>query len=280
MIEDPDLSLHAFLFIKRNLIFPNQKLIVGHSYRGGSSLITRVLFNSFGLNKFVKKSRLTPRRFRDVVYNHRLHKALSETRFQSFLQDPSFTRVKFTRCPYRRAVSSYLYIMGKEQQITGNITGLLKADFPSRKPEENIHLSFYEFLRLLGTLDLEVYSSNNHYSQQFLYGEKEIFHYDFYYRLEDFEQAIQDLNQKRNLQIKMELSSEQSKLQRHHLKFRDDIDECVAEWPFQELHKPSDQQALFPHYRFFYNEKTRAMVERLYAKDLQHYRYSFTPDSW
>jgi hypothetical protein len=68
MIQDPDLSLHALLFIKRNLIFPKKKLIIGHSYRGGSSLITRLFFDAFDLSKFVQKSGLASRRFRDLHY--------------------------------------------------------------------------------------------------------------------------------------------------------------------------------------------------------------------
>ena len=42
-----------------------------------------------------------------------------------------------------------------------------------------------------------------------------------------------------------------------------------------EIDLPKTNSGLREHYRFYYNKKTRAMVEKIYKKDLQLFGYSF-----
>ena len=72
-----------------------------------------------------------------------------------------------------------------------------------------------------------------------------------------------------------------SDLARHHLSFRDDINEFVDQWEYLKLiHLPESGQMKLPQYKYFYSKKSKALVEQLYADDIKAYNYKFTQRQW
>ena len=137
--------------------------MVGHSFRGGSSLITRLLFKQFGIDT----GPLTAREFRAEIFNKRLLENITEAELIEVLKSPEFLRIKFVRCPYRRAVSSYLYTMGKELEGPSARVRPLRTTSPRLMAiKRPIFVSFVEFLTYLSTINLEAFSCDNHFAMQ------------------------------------------------------------------------------------------------------------------
>lgn len=273
-----DLTPHLEILVRRNLIFRDKNFVFGHSYRGGSSLITRILFACYNIDT----QGLHSEKYRDEIYNPMLLKDVTSEEMLSIIKSREFTRIKFVRCPYRRAVSSYLYCMGKEMEgDTARIRPLRTTDPRLQGREAPIYISFRQFLIYLSKINLEAYSCDNHFAKQFLYFENKLMHYDYICKIENLSTELPLINTHFSLGVEANLDDEMNKLSAHHLQFRNDINEYVDEWVYPKLiHLPETGQMQFPHYKYFYSPKTKAMVDKLYSDDLANYKYSFRPNKW
>ena len=283
MNADELFQLHCRLLLRRNLIFPDRKLMLGHSFRGGSSLVTRIFFKAYGMEDEIRDSGYVHRGYRDFVYNPRLMKGMSAERLSEMMKSPTYTRIKFVRCPYRRAVSSYLYSMGKEMQGADARIRPIRTDIPQfRDKPESIYMSFHQFLSVLDKLSpLEPHMRDNHYAQQLVYFENTMMRYDEICRLENLSELLPELNRRHGLDIDADIEPIQRSLASHHLSFRDDVSTYVDRISYPELFiSGPDGNALFPNYKYFYSPMSRRLVEKIFAKDLECYGYEFTPREW
>ena len=113
-----------------------------------------------------------------------------------------------------------------------------------------------------------------------MYYENELFRYDRICKLEQLDEELEVINTSFGLNIENQRAVS-SNLTAHNLSFRSDIDEPVAEWGYRRLISQNDKgQLRFPHYRFFYTTKSKALVKKLYMSDLKVYGYRFTPSEW
>ena len=272
-----DLTPPLEVLVRRNLIFRDKQFLFGHSYRGGSSLVTRILFKCFN----VDTRGVRPEKYRDEVYNPQLLQDISESEMLSILKSPQFTRIKFVRCPYRRAVSSYLYCMGKEMEGESARIRPLRSTDKRLQGGAPIFISFLQFLHYLSKIDLEAYACDNHFAKQFLYFENKLMRYDYICKMENLGTELPLLNQHFSFAAESGFEDEKRSLSSHHLQFRSDVNECVDEWNYLKLiHLPEHGQMKLPHYKYFYSPRTKALVDRLYKDDISNYGYSFTPKRW
>lgn len=170
---------------------------------------------------------------------------------------------KLVRNPYHRAVSSFLVLSGNgpvAQREWGKIREFFYKDKNIKKG-----ISFKQFLYYVLEVGSDIRGMDGHFSQQYVDGEED-FITDYLY-LEKFIEMISIVEKKYGL-VKSPLASiiESD----HHFSpsmvpMDDFSDTIITEGFFSD--------GTFPHYRSFYNDETKSLIEQVFKKDFEVYDY-------
>ncbi|UOQ48616.1 sulfotransferase family protein [Gracilibacillus caseinilyticus] len=161
---------------------------------------------------------------------------------------------KLVRNPYRRAVSSFLSMIGNEQ--------IRESVFPG----VNTGISFKQFLHQVKRLGVSGDKIDLHIAEQYEEGEE--YFIDRYLKLEDFNEQIPLIEKQFNLAV-----SPLSEITRspHHMKQK--MKE-TKEIHFSDVPITIKDLDNIPKYDQFYDEETEHLVADLYAKDFKRFGYA------
>ncbi len=227
----------------RPLVDHQRKVLLALTPRAGCTICTQMFFREMGLLDEALRYDPWVHKYRIEVYNEK-------TSFcGSVLTDPEYFRMKVVRDPYRRAVSSYRFVMQRHSLLTpGDLSG-----------EE---LTFRGFLSFLETQDLA--AADVHYGLQ-----KDCFERkrpDVYQRIIKIESLAEDIAEvNRLLGTRYDPSDLKSP---HHACYDASIRELAVD------QKWSDIKDSLPHYSFFYDESAARQVRDLYRVDFETYHYA------
>ena len=174
---------------------------------------------------------------------HEYHYKIFKKRQKNF-KDNDVRYIQFTVSPYRRAVSSYVH--------------LIKYIIPEKKNTQNLkNISFYDFLILIKNNCLE---KNEHYKLQTFHNYKNL---DIeYFKMEEIEDNYKLLKDKYNLNYKHFSSN-------HYIK-KTDFKEFCGYTNYNDL-----VGKIPKHYKYFYNDKIRELVEEIYGIDIKNFNYTW-----
>ncbi|WP_176345120.1 sulfotransferase family 2 domain-containing protein [Priestia aryabhattai] len=160
---------------------------------------------------------------------------------------------KLVRNPYKRAVSSFLATLGNES-IMNQVA-----------PNKNGGLSFKEFLYHVKNIGVSKDLINNHIAQQYIEGEELLI--ENYVKLEDFSDSMRNIESKYKLLNSPILSLTRSS---HHVSHRMQNKGGFADikMTIEVFNNP------MPTYESFYDDETKNLVENLFAKDFEKYKYN------
>lgn len=227
----------------RPLVDDQKKVLLALTPRAGCTICTQMFFREMGLLDEALRYDPWVHEYRIDIYN-------KKTPFRrSVLTDSEYFRMKIVRDPYRRAVSSYRFVMQR-----GSL--LVPGDLSGKE------LTFRGFLSFLETLDLAV--SDVHYGLQkdsFERNLPEVYHRII--KIESLAEEIAEVN--KILGTRYDPSGLKSP---HHAFYDTGIRESAAD------KKWSDIKNRLPPYTFFYDEDTALQVRSLYREDFETYRYA------
>ena len=172
--------------------------------------------------------------------------------------------IQFTVSPYRRVVSSYLHL-SKHNLLKKNIdeedlklNKLCKNKFQRKIKEQDIvNISFYDFLVLIKNYSLK---QNIHFKLQTFHKYKNL---DIeYFKMEKIEDNYKLLKDKYNLNYKNFSSN-------HYIK-KNDCKEFCGYTNYNDL-----KENIPKHYKYFYNDKIRDLVEEIYGIDIKNLNYTW-----
>lgn len=225
------------------LIIPHKKILIDWKEKSGCTTIVKMIFQYLGIlddalkyDKWVHKYRM------DVYYNN-FGRVNSNNIENGKFKD--YYKIKFVRNPYSRAISSYLHVMN-------NLDTFEKFKFGD--------ISFHDFLCKIK----DIKNPNVHWQKQSRRIEK--FKKDFFFKIikiENIDNEILVLNKKFELNLIYDKNSN------HHVKKSDNID-------FVGYTKYSLIKNRIPKYIYFYNNKIRDLVTKIYSEDLKIYNYTFS----
>jgi hypothetical protein len=226
-------------------------LILFWTPKSGCTTFNKWFFFQIGLLEKVNEVKNgKPHSYRSFVY--RKEPEYSQQLTANLLETKKDT-YKLVRNPYRRAVSSFLHTISH--------TWLLRV-FNS---DVNKGLSFKQFLYHLKSLGSDIYQLDRHIAPQYIEGEERFIKNYIY--LENFTNQIRKIEEKYGL-----LSSPLSQLSNssHHFSNRMVFEGDYAEKILtKELYKGK-----FPTYKSFYNKETKKLVEEIFKKDFEVYKYN------
>lgn len=227
----------------RPLVDPQRKVVLALTPRAGCTICTQMFFREMGLLDEALRYDPWVHKYRIEVYNEK------NPFSGSVLTDPGYFRMKVVRDPYRRAVSSYRFVMQRHSLLV-----------PEDLAEEE--LTFRGFLNFLETQDLS--AADVHYGLQ-----KDCFERkmpDVYHRIIKIESLAEDIAEvNRFLGTRYDPTGLKSP---HHACYDAGIMQFAADQKWRDI-KDS-----LPHYSFFYDESAARQVRALYREDFETYRYA------
>ena len=224
------------------LILPKNKLLIDWKEKSGCTTIVKMVFKYLGILNEALKYDDWIHKYRMNVYYNNYGKVNSFNIQKGEFKD--FSKIKFVRNPYSRAVSSYLHVMN-------NLTSYEKYNFRD--------ISFHNFLIKIK----DIKNPNVHWQKQSRRIEK--FNKNFFdkiIKIENIEDEINDIN------IKYNLNFIYKKDGKHHTKKSDGIN-FVGNSIYSKIKNN------IPEYIYFYNNKIKNLVEIIYFDDLKIYNYTF-----
>ncbi|UOQ84881.1 sulfotransferase family 2 domain-containing protein [Gracilibacillus salinarum] len=161
---------------------------------------------------------------------------------------------KLVRDPYKRAVSSFLSMIGNDQ--------ICQSVFP----EVSTGISFKQFLYRVKQIGISNDKIDHHIAEQYIDGEEHFI--DRYIKLEEFNQQITLIEKQFNL-----TASPLSEITRspHHIK---QITKETKGIHFSDVPITIKDFNNIPKYDQFYDEEAKQLVASLYAKDFQTFGYT------
>ena len=206
------------------LYHEKEDIMVLWQAKSGCTMVKKMFFHHEGiLDEILKKHNW----IHDFNYSEYYIKTLNE----------NTKIIQFVRCPFERAVSSYIHV---------NRTQL-------KKFFKKDNLTFREFI-----YNIKDVTPNDHYGKQltpYKYDKIKI------YKIEELN--IEELNKKYNLNYKFHTSS-------HYVKRTNLNNSFSGDKRWEDIKDFIPQK-----YTFFYDEEIKNIVEELYKDDLKTFNYSY-----
>lgn len=227
---------------ERCILDAENKIIMIFTPRAACTLACNIFFEHMDLRETFDKS----------VWIHKYRQAYRPWANDHIFSSPEFTKIKFIRNPYKRAVSSYLYAM---------------IDYPQERK-----FSFYGFIKCLkvGAFCSDIlYHCLSQYSPIY---EK---YTDHYVRVEYIEDDLKCIDKEYSTEFVK--AYHKINVEEHNVSHKDsknkEIQEFIGQTSYNDLLKKFNN----PHadYKYYYNDEVRAMVEKVYAQDCERYGYEF-----
>jgi len=236
------------------LVDSQNRFILFITAKAGCTFATKWFFEQQGLLDEALKYRKWIHAYRIQVYYktpgymQNLNTALSKRA----------RKVKLVRCPFQRAVSSYLHCI-RNKNRHGDI-----SPFLGRSVDHINTFTFEEFVEFLSSIDIS--TCNPHYRKQTW--EHEVSNRLKFYRVIKLEDSIEGFSN-----IEKELELEQTDLlqlstSNHHIKKEEGkVGYCG------NIYFTKDIKSI-QHYSNFYNDSTMEKITQIYDDDFNHYDYS------
>lgn len=222
-----------------DLIDHKNKLIMGWTPKAGCTTSVMMFFEHMGLLEESLKIDGWSHTYREQIFKHQ-YPCYKENLFE-----PSYRLFKVVRCPYARAVSSFIH---------SSKFGLCPAG-----------LSFTSFLQWVKE-EKHIEESASHYLPQITgFEDVEKGQYRII-KIEQFEQDVLKMNKEWGCSFNPYQKIIQSD---HYIEKNVALTGNYSKVPFPELPVP------FPRYSFFYGDKEQIAVQRYYDLDLLYYGYKF-----
>lgn len=228
------------------LIIPKNKLLIDWKEKSGCTTIIKMVFRYLGILDDALNYNDWVHKYRMEVFYKKYNKVnslnISEGDYKNF------SKIKFVRNPYTRAVSSYLHVMDNLEKYKN----IYKNAFSD--------MSFFNFLKKIK----DIKKPNGHWQKQSRRIEKQnINFFDKIIKIEEIEKEIEEVNKIYNTSFIYNRNSS------HHTKKSDNID-------FVGNIKYSIIKNNIPDYIYFYNNKIKNMVDIIYGDDIKIYKYKFS----
>lgn len=217
----------------------NPKLIVDWTPRAGCTIVWKTLLRNYGLLDKAMKFNPWVHNYRSAVYT-----PFHQTSLKQFLSN-DYYKIKFVRCPYHRAVSSYI-IAVDAFKFKGSFEDFLQTLMnPAQRPKNFCKdpASFFYHAKVQ-------HSSLDDYMDKII-------------KIEDSQDALVEVNLR--LGLNLDLSKESSE---HHTAYIK-CDSYVGDKPFYGHQSPYG----WPVYYCFYSQKTLDLVQAIYRDDIESYDY-------
>lgn len=214
--------------------------VVDWTAKAGCTAVISMLFKKLGVLERAQKYHETGwiHYYREEVINK-----TNKSTFTQMLTDPNLYKIKFVRCPYRRAVSSYIHACKHPK---------LRAKLPG-----DGDISFIYFLNLLHTKAL---SYDPHWCLQTKQLELNNNIFDKIIPLEDLPKQLDT--------IRNHIDLEPVLYNKHHVKYDDNIHNYVGRVKWSNINH-------IPAPRYFYCNESKELVDYIYKHDITNYNYKY-----
>lgn len=257
--DERKLNYHNCLL--NNFLKCNKNNVIFYIHpKAGSVNITKRIFNHLGILEIAEK------------YNKWIH----AYRFNIFIKDNSVTldllknnkykKIKFVRNPYDRAVSIFIGIFRTvvESYEYNNHLYIDKLNHQIQDLIKSNKYNFITFLTLIDKLYESIYDA--HIREQWSELDS-IIKYDEIIKIENIDQKLDYLREKYNINLAIQKKDTYSY---HHNKTNSNNTSLYTTIVLN--HNNLDD---IPSYRYFYNDTTRGLVEKIYKNDILNYGYKF-----
>lgn len=236
------------------LVDMQDRFILYFSSKAGCTFAAKWFFEQQGLLDAAIK-------YDKWIHRYRIHVYYKMPSYRHDLKSVLSKRVKaikLVRCPYQRAVSSYLHCVRNKKRHDE------LSPFLNRIIDNDNTFTFEEFVEFLSSIDIK--TCNLHYRRQTW--ELETCKNLKFYRVIKLENSIEEF---RN--IEKELGLIETNLLRlstsnHHIKKQGEISSYCGDVYFNSSIKS------IQHYSDFYNESTMDKIAQIYDEDFRNYGYS------
>ena len=230
------------------LIDRDKKIIMDWSAKTGCTVAVKLFFRHMGLLEDALSYHLWVHEYRMKVFNLQHHIYIED------LKNPEFYKFKIVRNPYARVVSSYIHMMRHP---------IMQRPLKRKLLTFSADVSFRQFVKFLGKIDLSYWDCDPHYSLQKKFYESEI-SFDRIIKLENLIPEIDQLNRDKNFNFDLTgLTSD------HHINKNDGIKTNISSKKWSEI---ADN---IPNYEFFYTDELIKKVGELYKADIEAYKYTY-----
>lgn len=249
----PNISLD--FFYGRTILDEKHKLILVFTPRAGCTLACSIFFQHMEVYQNI------PNKLREMYNNPEngplfLHKYRVTHRpvcTQNKFKNSKYTKIKFVRNPYYRAVSSYLFSMHR---------------FPNIRK-----MSFLDFLQELKPGSILPKNASSHSKLQFDNITEE--YIDHIVKIENLESDLTEIDQKYKTKLLLayqKLNSDDITVS-HKSNKNNEIKNFIGNLSYDELISRFGNP--IANYKYYYNQDSKALVENIYIQDIQEYGYDF-----
>ncbi|MBL0340317.1 MAG: sulfotransferase family 2 domain-containing protein [Bacteroidetes bacterium] len=230
-----------------SLIDSKNKIIMDWSPKAGCTILTKMFFRHMGLLEEALQ-------YNPWVHEYRMHVfSKNHPISREDFKNKEFYKFKVVRNPFHRVVSGYIHTMEYETMHEPVKKALWRW---------NADVSFKSFVKYLSKTDL--HTCDPHYALQKKGFEYELTDcYDEIIRLENLNDAINDLNERKN--FRFDLSGITSG---HHHKKNRDLDKNFSQVRWSHF------KDNIPVYQQFYTPQLAEKVFDLYRDDFMSYGYT------
>ena len=236
------------MFVKKNECFhtiPNKNLVIIWTPRAACTNVITMYFQEIGLLDKIKslyykqKNQISL----PVHWYYGQHKKNMLKFEKNIFSNVNTKYIQFTVNPYRRVVSSYIFMM--------------KYGHGYKKPITD--LTFEEFITKIINKKI---GDNGHHSSQIFFKNKKI----EYFKMEKIKNNIDILNKKYSLNFKIPIKKTK------HLtkKTKYDIKKFVGNIKYSKI-----KNNIPYNYSYFYNDLIRKNVEKIYGEDIEKLNYTW-----
>ena len=245
-----DNELFHFLkvhLLQQNMIFWDQRWLIGFSHRSASTLLSRIFLRHLGFEEDSTSRDMWISDYRERVLLPRWMSELTPSRLIEVLNSPDVLRVKFVRNPFVRLVSAYVHCFRLEIRPDRRHQNPFRSDLTT-PVEGQLDLSFRQFVAVLASLTTTPGKCDSHYSQQKMIFEGNMIHYKHIFRVEDLRGSFSALAEIDPSMPNLSDDYDRKEQSSHKTRFIQRPFSCVADVPFSHVVELVDGQERFPPY--------------------------------